>query len=124
MNLSLSDVIITSSDGQRFWQLKECFIRGNNVKYFQVPDEVLEQVKVDMAKSAMERESNKGQYPFNDSGRGGRGGARGGPRGGGRGGYQGGQRDEREQTQGGYRGGRGGGRGGQRGGRGGMAHNQ
>jgi len=123
MNLSLSDVIITSSDGQRFWQLKECFIRGNNVKYFQVPDEVLEQVKVDMAKSAMERESNKGQYPFNDSGRGGRGGPRGGGRGG-RGGYQGGQRDEREQTQGGYRGGRGGGRGGQRGGRGGMAHNQ
>jgi U6 snRNA-associated Sm-like protein LSm4 len=32
MNLTLKGVIQTSSDGDRFFQLPECYVRGNNVR--------------------------------------------------------------------------------------------
>ena len=41
MNLRLSNVVITSSDG-KFSKCQEVFIRGNNVKSIQMSDEVLE----------------------------------------------------------------------------------
>ena len=33
MNINLRDVICTSRDGDRFWKLPECYIRGNTIKY-------------------------------------------------------------------------------------------
>jgi len=27
-------------DGDRFWRMPECYIRGNTIKYLRVPDEV------------------------------------------------------------------------------------
>jgi U6 snRNA-associated Sm-like protein LSm4 len=44
MNICLRDVICTSRDGDRFWKIPECYIRGNSIKYLRIPDEVLEQV--------------------------------------------------------------------------------
>ena len=41
MNISLRDVICTSRDGDRFWKLPEVVIRGNNVKYLRIPEEVI-----------------------------------------------------------------------------------
>lgn len=40
MNLHLREVICTSKDGDRFWRMAECYVRGNTVKYLRVPDEV------------------------------------------------------------------------------------
>ena len=44
MNLALRDVTLTSSDGKRFWKVSELYVRGNTVKYLQVPDVVLDVV--------------------------------------------------------------------------------
>eukprot|EP00727_Mastigamoeba_balamuthi_P008614 m51a1_g4375 putative u6 snrna-associated sm-like protein lsm4 (241) ;mRNA; f:323469-324509 len=44
MNISLRKVICTSRDGDKFWKLSHCLIRGNVVKYLCIPDEVLEMV--------------------------------------------------------------------------------
>ncbi|CAG8433266.1 4148_t:CDS:2 [Diversispora eburnea] len=47
MNLTLREVIQTSPEGNRFWRLPECYIRGNTIKYLRVPDEIIEMVKED-----------------------------------------------------------------------------
>ncbi|XP_063678148.1 uncharacterized protein LOC134814074 [Bolinopsis microptera] len=45
MNIYLRDVICTSKDGDQFWKIPECFIRGNTIKYMRIPDEVIDLVK-------------------------------------------------------------------------------
>ncbi|KAL5983773.1 hypothetical protein ACLOJK_017864 [Asimina triloba] len=40
MNIHLREVICTSKDGDRFWRMPECYIRGNTIKYLRVPDEI------------------------------------------------------------------------------------
>lgn len=40
MNVNLRDVICTSKDGDRFWKMPECYIRGNTIKYIRVPNDV------------------------------------------------------------------------------------
>ena len=42
MNVHLREVICTSKDGDRFWRMPECYIRGNTVKYMRVQEEVME----------------------------------------------------------------------------------
>ncbi|OXA63541.1 U6 snRNA-associated Sm-like protein LSm4 [Folsomia candida] len=107
MNICLRDVICTSRDGDKFWRMPECYIRGTNIKYLRIPDEVIDMVKED---------ENSG-----GGGRGGRGGMRGRGGGGGRGrggGPRGGLTGRPGLGSlpsgggGGDRGGRGGGRGG------------
>ena len=44
MNICLRDVICTSRDGDRFWKIPECYIRGNSIKYLRIPDEIIELV--------------------------------------------------------------------------------
>ncbi len=44
MNINLKDVIITSKDGSKFLQVKECHIRGAQIKYLRIPDSILENV--------------------------------------------------------------------------------
>ncbi|KDO21734.1 hypothetical protein SPRG_13150 [Saprolegnia parasitica CBS 223.65] len=44
MNVNLKNIICTSKDGDRFWKLTECYIRGNTIKYIGIPDKVLDQV--------------------------------------------------------------------------------
>lgn len=36
----MREVICTSKDGDRFWRMAECYVRGNTIKYLRVPDEV------------------------------------------------------------------------------------
>ncbi|KAH7384772.1 RNA processing protein [Cadophora gregata] len=91
MNLTLKEVVQTSPDGDKFFRLPEVYVKGNNIKYLRVPDEI-----IDVVKEQQQRDQGGGY-------RGGRGGQRGDY--GGRGGDRG-------------RGGRGGGRGRGRGGRG------
>ncbi|CAF0826544.1 unnamed protein product [Didymodactylos carnosus] len=85
MNIHLRDVICTSRDGDRFWKIPECYVRGNTIKYLRLPEEVINMVKEDSVEK-----QNKGSRGNERGGRGGsqqRGGGGGGRgRGGGRGG--------------------------------------
>ncbi|RPA79206.1 Sm-like ribonucleo protein [Ascobolus immersus RN42] len=90
MNLTLKEVVLTSPEGDRFYRLPECYVRGNNIKYLRVPDEI-----IDLVKESQAQQKSQG-------GRGGRGGQ------GGRGGDD---RGRGGRGRGGHRGGRGRGRG-------------
>ncbi|KAK6346697.1 RNA processing protein [Orbilia brochopaga] len=111
MNLTLKEVIQTSPDGDTFHRLPEAYVRGNNIKYLRVPDEIIEMVKEQQAAAAASgdhhRSGNTGDRGSGNRMRGG--GAGGGSGGGGRGDHSHGRGDR----------GRGGGRGEFRGGRGG-----
>ncbi|ETV73554.1 hypothetical protein H257_11681 [Aphanomyces astaci] len=107
MNINLKEVICTAKDGDRFWKLPECYIRGNTIKYIRIPDEILDMVvEEDLTKK--DRNSLRGR------GRGGRGGVGSRGDGGGRGRGEGG----RGRGEGGRGRGEGGGRGRGEGGRG------
>ncbi|KAI8145929.1 hypothetical protein BJV82DRAFT_666485 [Fennellomyces sp. T-0311] len=85
MNLTLREVIQTSPDGDRFWRLPECYIRGNTIKYLNVPEEIVDMVKEDESRARSMR-SNRGRGGGRENGYGGRGRGRGGQnRGGNRG---------------------------------------
>ncbi|KAF9444056.1 Sm-like ribonucleoprotein [Macrolepiota fuliginosa MF-IS2] len=91
MNITLREVYQTSADGDRFWKLKECYIRGSTIKYLRVPDTLLDQVKEEQNRAReANRNSRGGHTGVNRGGRGAptrgaRGGGRGGPIRGGRG---------------------------------------
>ncbi|KAH8172732.1 LSM domain-containing protein [Sarocladium implicatum] len=94
MNLTLKEVVQTSPDGDKFVRLPEVYVKGNNIKYLRVPDEIIDIVT----------ENQKNQQGNFRGGRGGGGQSRGdhGGRGGG---------DRGRGGRGGGRGGRGRGRG-------------
>ncbi|KAL9712214.1 RNA processing protein [Leucoagaricus gongylophorus] len=90
MNITLREVYQTNSDGDKFWKLKECYIRGSTIKYLRVPDTLLDQVKEEQNRAREANRTRGGHTGSNRSGRGvstrgGRGGGRGGPIRGGRG---------------------------------------
>ncbi|KAK6085848.1 LSM domain-containing protein [Seiridium cupressi] len=76
MNLTLKEVVQTSPEGDKFVRLPEVYIKGNNIKYLRVPDDI-----IDIAKE--QQQGQQGGF------RGGRGGSRGDH--GGRGGERGGR---------------------------------
>ncbi|XP_076333478.1 U6 snRNA-associated Sm-like protein LSm4 [Tachypleus tridentatus] len=89
MNINLREVICTSRDGDKFWRMPECYIRGSTIKYLRIPDEVIDMVKDEvLAKGRGRGDARRG----GGAGQRGRGGGRGafGARGGGRGGSGGG----------------------------------
>ncbi|KAI8774121.1 U6 snRNA-associated Sm-like protein LSm4 [Biomphalaria glabrata] len=97
MNINLREVICTSRDGDRFWRMPECYIRGSTIKYLRIPDEVIDMVKEEVVQKSKGRGDFKGGRGAGQRGRGrgafqpgGRGGGRGGGGGGGRGGGGGG----------------------------------
>lgn len=45
MNINLREVICTSRDGDHFFKMTECYIRGSTIKYLRIPDEVIDMVK-------------------------------------------------------------------------------
>ncbi|KAI3559569.1 pentatricopeptide repeat domain-containing protein [Colletotrichum abscissum] len=95
MNLTLKEVVQTSPEGDKFVKIPEVYVKGNNIKYLRVPDDIIDVVK--------ENQQNQ-QGGF----RGGRGGSRGDH--GGRGGDRGRGRGQGRGGRG--RGNRGGGGGG------------
>ncbi|GAA5950362.1 hypothetical protein JCM3765_004520 [Sporobolomyces pararoseus] len=97
MNLTLKEVYQTSADGERFWKLPEAYVRGSNIKYIRVAENLVDQVK--------EQEEEQRRRGGNNGGRGGRGGNH-------NGGGMGARGSGRGRGGGGDRGGRGGGRGG------------
>jgi len=55
MNLVLREVVQTSPDGESFFRLPEVYVRGNNIKYLRVPDEIVDQVKEQQQKDQASR---------------------------------------------------------------------
>jgi U6 snRNA-associated Sm-like protein LSm4 len=45
MNMNLTEVICTSKDGDRFWKLPTCYIRGSAIKYLRLPPQLLEKAR-------------------------------------------------------------------------------
>mmetsp|Transcript_8173 Transcript_8173/g.18269 ORF Transcript_8173/g.18269 Transcript_8173/m.18269 type:complete len:136 (-) Transcript_8173:71-478(-) len=76
MNLHMRDIVCTSRDGERFWKIPECYVRGNSIKYLRLPDEVIDMVKDEPTSRKEIRQQFKGRA---------RGRARGGGAGAGRG---------------------------------------
>ncbi|KAI1285348.1 U6 snRNA-associated Sm-like protein LSm4 [Halotydeus destructor] len=83
MNVNLREVICTSRDGDRFWRMPECYIRGSTIKYLRIPDEVIDMVKEEV--TSRQRKDMRRGPPV----RGGRGGGRGGHSGSQRGAFSG-----------------------------------
>ncbi|KAH0588695.1 RNA processing protein [Termitomyces sp. 'cryptogamus'] len=90
MNITLREVYQTTADGERFWKLRECYIRGSTIKYLRVPDTLLDAVKEEQNRARDAGRNARGAHV--SGGRGGRGaparggrGGRGGPPRGGRG---------------------------------------
>ena len=79
---SLRGVICTSRDGDRFWRLPEVVIRGNNVKYLRIPEEVIGMVPEEDPSARGKGGGGRGD----GRGRGGKGGGKGDGGKGGRGG--------------------------------------
>jgi U6 snRNA-associated Sm-like protein LSm4 len=77
---SLKEVICTSRDGDRFWRLPEVIIRGNNVKYLRIPEEVIDMVPEEEVKAPQGKGGRGGGRGEGRGGRGGRGEGRGGGR--------------------------------------------
>ncbi|TPP60272.1 LSM4 U6 small nuclear RNA and mRNA degradation-associated [Fasciola gigantica] len=60
MNVHLKEVICTSRDGDRFWKMPECYIRGSIIKYLRIPDDVIDKVKEDMQLAKARNRSQSG----------------------------------------------------------------
>ncbi len=59
MNISLREVICTSRDGDKFWRMPECYIRGSNIKYLRIPDEVIDLVKEEVNSKQRQRDPKR-----------------------------------------------------------------
>ncbi|XP_077981758.1 U6 snRNA-associated Sm-like protein LSm4 isoform X2 [Glandiceps talaboti] len=66
MNIHLREVICTSRDGDKFWRMQECYIRGSTIKYLRIPDEVIDMVKEEV----MAKGRGRGMGPQKGRGRG------------------------------------------------------
>lgn len=88
MNLNLREVICTSKDGDRFWRMPEVYIRGVNIKYLRIPDEVIDLVREEDQKQQRRHNNSSNKDAGNKRPILNRGGGRGG---GGRGSYRGGR---------------------------------
>ncbi|KAH3676348.1 hypothetical protein WICPIJ_009128 [Wickerhamomyces pijperi] len=73
MNLTLVNVIETNSEGDEFIKLKEIFIRGKDIKYLRLPDDVIKDVKNRNVHDQEQRMKNRsGNSNNNNSNQGGR----------------------------------------------------
>ena len=66
MNVRMRDAVLTSKDGDRFWRVPDCYIRGNNIKFIRVPEEVVDlaaRENVESAQRSFQRPEGQ-QRPF------------------------------------------------------------
>ena len=59
-------------DGDRFWRMPECYVRGSTIKYLRIPDEVIDMVKEEVIQKSKGRGEMRGRGGP-QRGRGGRG---------------------------------------------------
>ncbi|KAH3528980.1 hypothetical protein KXV55_003417 [Aspergillus fumigatus] len=68
MNLVLKEVVQTSPEGDRFFRLPEVYVRGNNIKYLRIPEEIVEMVK-EQQQSQPQNRNRGGREGRGDRGR-------------------------------------------------------
>lgn len=59
MNLTLNHVFQTSPLGDQFFQLPECYLRGNTIKYIRVNEDLLQSIKTQQDKDREQFKSNQ-----------------------------------------------------------------
>ncbi|EJF60663.1 hypothetical protein BD309DRAFT_965730 [Dichomitus squalens] len=62
MNITLREVYQTSAEGDKFWKLRECYIRGSTIKYLRVPDTLLDAVKEEQNRAREAGRSARGAH--------------------------------------------------------------
>lgn len=75
MNINLREVICTSRDGDKFWRMPECYIRGSTIKYLRIPDEIIDMVKEEVlskgrGRGGMQQNKQQGKGRGGGAGRG------------------------------------------------------
>ncbi|KAI0176139.1 hypothetical protein GGR52DRAFT_539689 [Hypoxylon sp. FL1284] len=78
MNLTLKEVIQTSPEADKFVRLPEVYVKGNNIKYLRVPDEIIDLVKEQQHSQQGGFRGGRGGHGQQRGDHGGRGGDRGG----------------------------------------------
>ncbi|KAE9399780.1 Sm-like ribonucleo protein, partial [Gymnopus androsaceus JB14] len=68
MNITLREVYQTNPDGDKFWKLKECYIRGSTIKYLRIPDTLLDVVKDEQNRAREAGRNSRGTGPGNRGG--------------------------------------------------------
>ena len=63
--------LIFYQDGDKFWRMPECYIRGSTIKYLRIPDEVIDMVKEEVVAKGRGRGDGKGRGGGQRGGRGG-----------------------------------------------------
>lgn len=58
-------------DGDKFWRMPECYIRGSTIKYLRIPDEVIDMVKEETMVKGRGRGEMRGRGGQAQRGRGG-----------------------------------------------------
>ena len=62
--------VFLNQDGDRFWKMPECYIRGSTIKYLRIPDEVIDMVKEEVIQKSKGRGDFKSRGGGNQRGRG------------------------------------------------------
>ena len=71
MNIRMRDAVLTSKDGDRFWRVPDCYIRGNNIKFIRVPEEVVDlAARENTEQRSFQRPEGGQQRPFGGKGKG------------------------------------------------------
>ncbi|KAG7191773.1 RNA processing protein [Scheffersomyces spartinae] len=58
MNMTLSNVVQTSSLGNKFLQIPEIYVRGNHIKFMRIPDEIMDYAKEQQQLNQEQRNRN------------------------------------------------------------------
>jgi len=58
-------ILINTKDGDKFWRMNECYIRGSTIKYLRIPDEVIDLVKEDIQAKSKNRNQQQQQQNRN-----------------------------------------------------------
>uniref|UniRef100_W5LC68 LSM4 homolog, U6 small nuclear RNA and mRNA degradation associated n=1 Tax=Astyanax mexicanus TaxID=7994 RepID=W5LC68_ASTMX len=62
-------------DGDKFWRMPECYIRGSTIKYLRIPDEIIDMVKEEVlskgrGRGGMQQNKQQGKGRGGGAGRG------------------------------------------------------
>jgi len=63
--------VTLAQDGDKFWRMPECYIRGSTIKYLRIPDEVIDMVKEETMIKGRGRGEMRGRGGQAQRGRGG-----------------------------------------------------
>ncbi|ORY65020.1 uncharacterized protein BCR38DRAFT_431656 [Pseudomassariella vexata] len=74
MNLTLKEVVQSNPEADKFVRLPEVYVKGNNIKYLRVPDDIIDQVKDQQHGQQGNFRGGRGGQRGDHSGRGDRGG--------------------------------------------------